>query len=113
MRSLVRPADLADGHAFPEGVPVVGGAHQALIGKGKGVVIGVVAHEIRVGVAELLELLRLLGCREGIANIGDLEPQKVAIDGKVVLHIVKTQAEMAETADLERLVEQNAPDVAF
>ena len=74
-------------------------------------VIGAVAQEIHVGVAELLELVALRVVLGDVERIGDAEAQPLAVEVEAGRGIGDVQPEMAEAPDLERLRHHHAADV--
>ncbi len=76
-------------------------------------VVGSVAQEIHVGVAELLQLVFLRMVLGDVERIGNAETQPLAVEIEAGRGIGDVQAEVAEAPDLERLREQHAADVEF
>src|SRR6266851_2678848 len=77
------------------------------------VVVGSVAQEIHVGVAEPLQLVFLRMVLGDVERIGDAEAQPLAVEVEAGRGIGDVQAEVPEPADFERLREQHAADVEF
>ncbi len=102
------PGDLVHDMLFRQIVHHLEGAARE---QHEGVVIAVEAGEI----ANRLELALMLfrhAARE-IERVGDLEAKQVDIEIQRLFHVVGEIAEMAEPADAERAVEQDAADVEF
>ncbi len=76
-------------------------------------VVGAVAQEIHVGVAERLQLVALGMVLGDVQRIGDAEAQPLAVEIEAGRGIGDVEAEVPEPPDLERLREQHAADVEF
>src|SRR5512134_2414590 len=75
--------------------------------------IGAVAGEIAVGIAETGELSRVLGAAGIIHYVGYAEAEQADVKTNAVFHVRQIETEMAEATDLEGLVEQDSADVEF
>ena len=74
------PGDLVDGDVLAVAALGVGGAADVVVVHDEGVVIGGIAEEIALVIAEALDLVRHLLAGEGVANIGDPEAQELAVE---------------------------------
>ena len=109
LEAAALPGDLVDrdlGREFAVGALV----HHRLREQHHRVVVGAVAHEIAVAVAEPLVLGEPRRARE-IGLVRDREAEEVAIEMAALLELLDVEAEMPEPADLERPLQQDPADV--
>ncbi len=75
-------------------------------------VVAAIAHEITLAVSHRGELLGLKALRV-IADIGDAKTEQIGVEAIRRVHIHHVEAEVAESADFERSIEQHAADIEF
>jgi hypothetical protein len=105
------PGDLVDRHVVLVEAGAVGRFAQAVIVENESVMIAAIAEEIAVEIAEFLERVRRLAAHA--ADVGDAKAEKIVIEAQRFAHAIRVDAEMTETPDLERLIEENAAHVIF
>ena len=75
--------------------------------------IGAVAGEVAVRVAEARNLRRVFGAARVIHDVRNAKAQEIDVEMYAVFHIRQVEAEMTEPANFKGLVEQHAADVEF
>src|SRR2546426_3608955 len=88
-----------------------GGVVDPAVAQDEGMVVGAVAQEIHVCVAELLQFVALRVMLGDVELIGDAEAEALAIEIQAGRGIGDVQAEMTQAPDLERLRQHHAADV--
>src|SRR5215831_4363986 len=76
-------------------------------------VVGSVASEITIGIAEIGKLGRVFGAARVIHDIGNAKAEEIAVKFYAFVHIDEIEPKMAQAANFKRLIEENAADVEF
>ena len=71
-----------------------------------------VAHEVPAGIAELRDqLVAVWRVRAEIDPVGDGEPAQLVVEADRLFHVQAVEADVSETAHLERALEGHPTDV--
>ncbi len=103
------PGDLVDRHLGSE-FAVAALVHHRLREQHHRVMIGAVAHEIAMRIAEPGILRKPRGSRE-IGLVRDREAQEIAVEMPRLFELDDIEAEMPEAADFERPLQEDAADI--
>ena len=96
------PGDLVDG--YPRLLAPAERVAHALGKQNHRVMIGAVAREITVGIAETRYLRRLFGAARVIDHVGDAKAKQVDVKMNARFHVAQIETEMTEPANFEGLV---------
>ncbi len=109
LQAAALPGDLVDRDLRRE-LAVGAAVHDRLREQHHRVMVGAVAHEIAVAVAEPGIFWKPRSAGE-IGDVGHRETEQVAVEMARLLDVIDIEPEMPEAADLERPVQQNAADI--
>src|SRR5882724_11939924 len=108
------PGDLVDRH-LPAATPAATGrrerVHHLLGEQHEGVMVMAMMEEVTPTVLDLLQGITHMRELFEVQDVGHPEPQEIAIEANGLLHISDVEAEVAQPADLEGLLQHHAADV--
>ena len=105
------PGHLVHGDVRRRVAAAAGGVVDDAVAQHEGMMIGAVAQEIHMGVAELPQLVALRVVLGDVERVGDAEAQALAVEIEAGRGIGHVQPEMTQAPDLERLRQHHAADV--